>query len=128
MKNKKKKRGFTLVELIAVIALLGIIGLIAIPVVEGIVKRSKDRVYNTQLEEIKSAAKKAITENQDIVLNGGNTAIICLSTLKEYGYLENTKITDPRTDTPMRGGVMVEYIESTNSYTYEYDEEILECK
>ena len=39
-----KKRGFTLVELIAVIALLGIIGLIAIPVVEGIVKRSKDRV------------------------------------------------------------------------------------
>ena len=77
-----KKRGFTLVELIAVIALLGIIGLIAIPVVEGIVKRSKDRIYNTQLEEIKSAAKKAVTENQDIVLNGGNTAIICLSTLK----------------------------------------------
>ena len=123
-----KKRGFTLVELIAVIALLGIIGLIAIPVVEGIVKRSKDRIYNTQLEEIKSAAKKAVTENQDIVLNGSNTAIICLSTLKEYGYLENTKITDPRTDTPMRGGVMVEYIESTKSYTYEYDEEILECK
>ena len=56
-----KKRGFTLVELIAVIALLGIIGLIAIPVVEGIVKRSKDRIYNTQLEEIKSAAKKAVT-------------------------------------------------------------------
>lgn len=123
-----KKRGFTLVELIAVIALLGIIGLIAIPVVEGIVKRSKDRVYNTQLEEIKSAAKKAVTENQDDFLNGSNTGIICLSTLKEYGYLENTKITDPRTDTPMSGGVMVEFIESTNSYTYEYDEEILECK
>ena len=53
-----KNKGFTLVEMITVIALLAIIGMISIPVVEGVIKRSKDRVYETQLEEIKSGAKK----------------------------------------------------------------------
>ena len=57
-----KNKGFTLVEMITVIALLAIIGMISIPVVEGVIKRSKDRVYNTQLEEIKSGAKKYATE------------------------------------------------------------------
>ena len=53
-----KNKGFTLVEMITVIALLAIIGMISIPVVEGVIKRSKDRVYEAQLEEIKSRAKK----------------------------------------------------------------------
>lgn len=124
-----KNKGFTLVEMITVIALLAIIGMISIPVVEGVIKRSKDRVYNTQLEEIKSGAKKYATEYIENIssVDGGQT-IVCLSTLKELGYLENTKIVDPRTDLAMDGGIIITYIASSKNYEYEYNEDISSCE
>ena len=124
-----KNKGFTLVEMITVIALLAIIGMISIPVVEGVIKRSKDRVYNTQLEEIKSGAKKYATEYIENIssVDGGQT-IVCLSKLKELGYLENTKIVDPRTDLAMDGGIIITYIASSKNYEYEYIEDISSCE
>ena len=44
-----KKKGFTLVELLAVITVIAIIGLISVPVVEGIVKRSRQKAYDRQI-------------------------------------------------------------------------------
>lgn len=124
-----KNKGFTLVEMITVIALLAIIGMISIPVVEGVIKRSKDRVYETQLEEIKSGAKKYATEYIENIssVDGGQT-IVCLSKLKELGYLENTKIVDPRTDLAMDGGIIITYIASSKNYKYEYNEDIISCE
>lgn len=124
-----KNKGFTLVEMITVIALLAIIGMISIPVVEGVIKRSKDRVYETQLEEIKSGAKKYATEYiENISTVDGAETIVCLSKLKELGYLENTKIVDPRTDSAMDGGVIITYIASSKNYKYEYNEDIISCE
>lgn len=124
-----KNKGFTLVEMITVIALLAIIGMISIPVVEGVIKRSKDRVYEAQLEEIKSGAKKYATEYIENIssVDGGQT-IVCLSKLKELGYLENTKIVDPRTDLAMDGGIIITYIASSKNYKYEYNEDIISCE
>ena len=124
-----KNKGFTLVEMITVIALLAIIGMISIPVVEGVIKRSKDRVYETQLEEIKSGAKKYATEYiENISTVDGAETIVCLSKLKELGYLENTKIVDPRTDLVMDGGIKIRYVESSKSFKYIYDEDIISCE
>ena len=124
-----KNKGFTLVEMITVIALLAIIGMISIPVVEGVIKRSKDRVYEAQLEEIKSGAKKYATEYIENIssVDGGQT-IVCLSKLKELGYLENTKIVDPRTDLVMDGGIKIRYVESSKNFKYIYDEDIISCE
>ena len=124
-----KNKGFTLVEMITVIALLAIIGMISIPVVEGVIKRSKDRVYETQLEEIKSGAKKYATEYiENISTVDGAETIVCLSKLKELGYLENTKIVDPRTDLVMDGGIKIRYVESSKNFKYIYDEDIISCE
>lgn len=124
-----KNKGFTLVEMITVIALLGIIGLISIPVVEGVIKRSKGRVYETQLEEIISGAKKYATEYiENISSVDGAETIVCLSHLKELGYLENTKIVDPRTDLAMDGGIIIKYVASSKNYEYRYDEDITSCE
>ena len=124
-----KNKGFTLVEMITVIALLAIIGVISIPVVEGVIKRSKDRVYETQLEEIKSGAKKYATEYiENISTVDGAETIVCLSKLKELGYLENTKIVDPRTDLVMDGGIKIRYVESSKNFKYIYDEDIISCE
>lgn len=124
-----KNKGFTLVEMITVIALLAIIGMISIPVVEGVIKRSKDRVYEAQLEEIKSGAKKYATEYiENISTVDGAETIVCLSKLKELGYLENTKIVDPRTDLVMDGGIKIRYVESSKNFKYIYDEDIISCE
>ena len=124
-----KNKGFTLVEMITVIALLAIIGMISIPVVEGVIKRSKDRVYEAQLEEIKSGAKKYATEYiENISTVDGAETIFCLSKLKELGYLENTKIVDPRTDLVMDGGIKIRYVESSKNFKYIYDEDIISCE
>lgn len=124
-----KNKGFTLVEMITVIALLAIIGMISIPVVEGVIKRSKDRVYETQIEEIKSGAKKYATEYiENISTVDGAETIVCLSELKELGYLENTKIVDPRTDLAMDGGIKIRYVESSKNFKYIYDEDIISCE
>ena len=124
-----KNKGFTLVEMITVSALLAIIGMISIPVVEGVIKRSKDRVYEAQLEEIKSGAKKYATEYiENISTVDGAETIVCLSKLKELGYLENTKIVDPRTDLVMDGGIKIRYVESSKNFKYIYDEDIISCE
>ena len=47
-----KKKGFTLIELIAVILILGIIALIAIPVVNSIIKESKRGAFQTSANNI----------------------------------------------------------------------------
>lgn len=122
------KKGFTLVEMITVISLLAIIGLISIPVVEGIIKRSKDKIYLAQEEEIIGAAKKYATEYIEKISSvDGVKTVVCLETLKELGYLENTSIKDPRTDEYMDGGVGIVYDSNTKSYNYTYNEDEVTC-
>lgn len=60
-----KNKGYTLIEVIAVVAILSIIILIAIPSVSNVLKSSKIKAYNTQIEEIKSATKAWGILNQD---------------------------------------------------------------
>lgn len=54
MKNKK---GFTLLELLAVLVIIGLIALVTIPAIVGVVKNSKDTLYQKQIESIESAAR-----------------------------------------------------------------------
>ena len=53
----KKNKGFTLIEIMAVIVILAVIALIVVPLVTGSIKDSKQKLYETQLENIKSGAK-----------------------------------------------------------------------
>lgn len=51
------KKGLTLVELMAVIVVLAMVALIVTPNILSSVAKSHDRMYDTQLDNIKSAAK-----------------------------------------------------------------------
>ena len=82
----KKKRGFTLVELLAVIVILAVILIIAMPKISDVIKNSKEASLETTAKLIASQAEKKYTENQ--VLDGSST-IKCSDVVKlnenDYG-------------------------------------------
>ena len=82
----KKKKGFTLVELLAVIVILAVILIIAMPKISDVIKNSKEASLETTAKLIASQAEKKYTENQ--VLDGSST-IKCSDVVKlnenDYG-------------------------------------------
>ena len=75
----KKKKGFTLVELLAVIVILAVILIIAMPKISDVIKNSKESSLETTAKLIASQAEKKYTENQ--VLDGSST-IKCSDVVK----------------------------------------------
>ena len=58
-----KRKGFTLVEVLAVIIVLGILALIASPIISGIIRQSREKSYDQQLSEIYDAAEIYLMEH-----------------------------------------------------------------
>ena len=89
-------KGFTLMEILGVITLLALISLVVIMATTKPLKESKETLYQTQLEEIKSAAEMWRTDNIELIPNTGYYSIT-LKTLQDNGYIKK-EIIDPRTE------------------------------
>ena len=75
----KKKKGFTLVELLAVIVILAVILIIAMPKISDVIKNSKEASLETTAKLIASQAEKKYTENQIL---DGSSVIKCSDVAK----------------------------------------------
>ena len=83
------KKGFTLVELLAVITIIGILSLIAVPTIEKITKDNKEKIYQTQLNNIILSLKNWASENKEYLPNKeGEELTLTLGSLKSDGYIE----------------------------------------
>ncbi|WP_017211377.1 prepilin-type N-terminal cleavage/methylation domain-containing protein [Clostridium beijerinckii] len=72
--SKKKKKGFTLVELIIVIAIIAILAAIAIPKFGQITKRSNITADIATAKNLSGITAQAVAENQDLLgTNSGTT-------------------------------------------------------
>ena len=92
-----KRKGFTLVELLAVIVILAIILIIVVPGVLGIINQTKENALDRQFDMIKEASRLYVTSDSDVTWVGEETKMttVTLDTLKDKGYLDQ-KIMDPR--------------------------------
>ena len=111
------KKGFTLIELLGVIVLLGIIGLIVVPIVQGTIKDSSEKICEYQEKISKKAAKNYIASNPYQVPES-----ITLQQLIDAGYLEESKIKCGSVEDTIK--INPNYVNGDNTkikgYSYEY--------
>ena len=121
----KKRNGFTLIELMAVIIILAGIALIVTPLIIGGIKESKEKLYDTQLENIKSAAKSFMI---DLDLENDLTLTLTLDELKKAGYVKED-IKNPKTGESFNKCLLVSVERKDNAYEYEViDTEDEDCE
>ena len=69
MVNSKKKRGFTLIELMSVIAIIAILSAVLIPTISGYINRSKKSVVINQCKRLYKVIELREVEEQFIFKN-----------------------------------------------------------
>ncbi|MGE5456463.1 MAG: type II secretion system protein [Ignavibacteriales bacterium] len=115
------KKAFTLVELLAVIVILGIIGTIAIPTITDTIKSSKQKLYETQVEEIEDTARKWGIEHIN-ALSETEKVYLSVQDLINNGMLQQRSLKDPRTKEDMNGCIVIEYNQVYSAYEYNYND------
>ena len=90
----KKRKGFTLAELLAVIVILGIITSITVPIVTDQIDKYKTKVCVTQYDNILNAAR---SYGADHLTELGKNKTITLKTLNDDGYIDASNMKDPIT-------------------------------
>lgn len=91
------KKGFTLVELLAVIIILAIILTIVLPTVSTTLNKSKNTIYDIQLNDILKSTYDYSLNNIKLLPEINKKNYITLNELKKSGFLENN-IKDPKTN------------------------------
>lgn len=113
------KKGFTLIEVLSVIVILGVVALIAFPAVDSVIKNSRQKAYEQNIEHIEAAAMSYSVSND---LGYETTEYkIEIADLQNAGLLDDEDIKDPRSkDASMGGCVVYKWIEVKQQYEFNY--------
>ncbi|WP_243190664.1 prepilin-type N-terminal cleavage/methylation domain-containing protein [Clostridium gallinarum] len=102
MNLKKKKKGFTLIELMAVIAIIAILAAVLVPTVTGYINRSKKTAIITECRTVMNAIEtyNTVTSTTNRIdttaateISAATTGTGALVPLVTEGLIDTTKIT-----------------------------------
>lgn len=119
MNLKKKKKGFTLIELMAVIAIIAILAAVLVPTVNGYITRAKKTAIITQVRNVVSAIEtfNATADGEQQILEGDaigkDPTLADIRSKVGADLLETKSINKLPTTTPLR--VMTAINNDTNS-------------
>ena len=117
------KKGFTLIEIIAIIILLSVISLIVYPIINNTITKSKDDLYNQQIEELVRLSNVWIAGNAiDLIPKEGFTYDLTFEELATQGYIVEKDIINPKTGEVFPGCMKVTYNSVDSNYNVSYDE------
>lgn len=119
-----KKRGFTLIELMAVITVLGVIAAITIPKITDTLEKSKEKAYKNQINSLVSIAKRWGASNPDKL---STETRLQFSTMFDEGYIKQKDIVNPITNDKLKGCIKITYDEEYSQYKYEYTDSEAYC-
>lgn len=125
-----KKNGFTLAELLGVIVILSLIAVITVPAVTDSLQNYKEKLCNSQLDEIVAAARAWASDNILILpTEDGISYTVTLETLSNGGYIDS-EIENPITKRNFDlDDTKVTITRVGKKYTYEINNESLKlCK
>lgn len=115
-----KRKGFTLVELLAVITVLALIGLIAVPAITSIINNSKQKTKDIQIKEIEEHAKSWAADHAEL-LSEDEAYSLRVQVLIDEGYLDNEQVADPTDNKKtLNECISITYSTTYNSYEFKY--------
>ena len=82
------KKAFTLTELLSVVVIIGLIALIVTPVVDKMIKESKENIYQIQIKNIEQSLKNWGADNLFMLPKNGETITLTFYQLKQLGYID----------------------------------------
>lgn len=115
--NKKKKKGFTLIELIVVIAILGILAAVAIPRFAGIQTNAKNQAMKTTATTILNAAEAMYQATNADVPAGTGSDTTLIGGLVQANYLRTGNYTGFTLTKVSSGIYSVTYTDSNGGQT-----------
>ena len=114
-----KKKGFTLVELLAGIVILSLILVIAVPSVNRYIKQSKEKAYNTQISTIIEAAQAYASANSGLLPRKEEFVVkITLGQLKSSGLIKE-EVKNPNDDKYFDDALTIEIKKKGETYNYD---------
>lgn len=119
------KKGFTLVEILAVVILITIVALIAVPNVLGVLKDSKEKLYESQVSEIEESCQLyvQICKTCTNIYEDDVTEVeVPITDLVSNGYLEKIPV-NPKTNEDFSGTSKVIVTKNSNGvFNYNFVE------
>lgn len=111
------KKGFTLVELLAVIIILGAIFAITFPLVTDNIRKTEEKAFNLQKEQIIAAAKDMVIKEY-VVIPDKQSITLYVGELKRKGLLP-IKMINAKTKLTISNESNVVISRKNNSYSYD---------
>jgi prepilin-type N-terminal cleavage/methylation domain-containing protein len=118
-----KRKGFTLVEILAVITIIGILALITIPTIDSIIRSSKKDAYEVQKSAILMGLKNwAASKTLTLPEVNGETLNTTIGDLKKEGFLE-VETRNPMNDLCFSNATVLVVTRNNSNYTYTFADE-----